>query len=313
MAGDFHGHIVTVTANAALDRTLWLDATLVRGARQLVRDETCQAGGKGVNVARVLARLGAPVRTVVVLGGATGAAIDAELRDAALEPRVVAAEGESRTCTEILAEDDASITQLHGAGVRCTPAIERELLATIEHELDGAGWLALCGSLPRGLSDRFYASAIERAREHGVPAALDASGAALVHGVHAAPALVRVNSAEATTALGIGVGEPWVEAARAPAPAWWVVSDGPRKIWSWTADGERWDAIPPRVEVGNAIGCGDAMLAGLLFHAVHGRSKPESLRRAIALASADAESRCAGHTDIERARLLEAEVELQPA
>jgi tagatose 6-phosphate kinase len=68
------GLVVTVTPNAALDHTLYVDA-LRPGRRHRVRAEHEQAGGKGVNVARVLAGLGVAVRSVVVLGGETGRAI----------------------------------------------------------------------------------------------------------------------------------------------------------------------------------------------------------------------------------------------
>jgi len=292
---------VTVTPNAALDRTLWIAQALDPGSRQIVREEFCQAGGKGVNVSRVLARLGASVRTIVVLGGVTGDAIAADLRSSGLAPRIVGAEGESRTCTEILADAGSDITQLHGVGVRCTPETERELLATVTEELEGASWLALCGSLPPGLSDGFYASAITRARRLGVPSALDSSGAPLKNGLSANPDLVRITTAEATGALEVSGAQ--LEASLASASPWWVLSDGPNEVHSGTAEAV-WSATPPPVHLRNPIGCGDAMLAGLLFHSSRQRSKLESLRRAIGLAAADAEAACAGRTDIGRAAEL---------
>gem|GEM_PF-306032 len=296
------GRIVTVTPNAALDRTLWIAEPLSPGSRQIVREEFCQAGGKGVNVSRVLELLGASVRTIVVLGGATGEAIAADLRTSGLASRVVRAEGESRTCTEILVDGDSSITQLHGVGVHCTPETERELLATVVEELEGASWLALCGSLPTGLSDGFYASAIARARQLGVPSALDASGTPLSKGLTMNPDLVRVTIAEVTGALGVSAGQ--AGASLANASSWWVLSDGPNEVRSGTAQSDAWRATPPPVRVRNTIGCGDAMLAGLLFHSSQQRSKLEALRHAIGLAAADAEAFCAGRTDVERAARL---------
>jgi fructose-1-phosphate kinase PfkB-like protein len=103
--------VVTVTPNAALDRALWVDELHV-GFRQLLRRAHVQAGGKGVNVSRVLARLGRPVRSIVVVGGETGQAILEDLARADLRPVAVHAPGESRTCIELLEERSERATQI---------------------------------------------------------------------------------------------------------------------------------------------------------------------------------------------------------
>jgi tagatose 6-phosphate kinase len=304
---DSRHRIVTVTANAALDRTLWLRGVLAPGTRHIVEQEICQAGGKGVNVSRALLSLGATVRTIVVVGGPTGDAVAADLEASGLEPRIVRAAGSSRTCTEIL--DGSRITQLHGEGVRCDANSERELLTAIEEEIEGAGWLALCGSLPGGLSDDLYARAIERARRKGVPTALDASGIPLRKGLAARPDLVRVTIGEASDALALPADR--LPAFLTASSAWWVLSDGPNRILGGTAAGEAWSATPPRIHVRNPIGCGDAMHAGLLAMAAGGSSRREALRFAIALAASDAEQTCAGRPDVDRADELARNVEVR--
>jgi 1-phosphofructokinase len=294
--------IVTVTANAALDRTLVVDVLEV-GRRQRLVGERAQAGGKGVNVARVLRALQIETRSVVVIGGATGATIERDLEAAQLGPVAVRAPGESRTCVEIV-EATGRATQLHGAGVNADAVTLRDLLAAVEASLAGARWLALCGSLPPGLPEDSYARLVAVARARGVRVALDASGAALRAGWAAAPDLLRINRDEAAEALGVEASAVDARLARQPDPcARGVISDGAGAIVAWSGDA-RWRVVPPRVRVRNAIGCGDAMLAGLLA-TIDARPFAEALHFAIALAAADAECDSAGRPDLARAAELE--------
>jgi fructose-1-phosphate kinase PfkB-like protein len=290
--------VVTVTPNAAVDWTCFVAALRPR-ARQEARTAGRQAGGKGVNVSRVLAALGVPVRSVVVVGGAAGAEIVRDLEAARLEPVAVEAAGESRTCLEIVEERRGAATQLHGRGVDADAATARALVAAVAEALDGAAWLALCGSLPPGLPTDAYATLIGVARTRGVRVALDASGDALVAAWHARPDLLRINRDEAAAL-------PRNAAAGSPFGA---VSDGPRAIAAWEP-GRAWRVAPPRVRARNPIGCGDAMLAGLLARIDTGPFD-EALRFAAALAGAEAASPVAGRPDLAVAAGLLAGVELR--
>jgi 1-phosphofructokinase family hexose kinase len=294
--------VVTVTPNAALDQTLHLTA-LEAGTRQRVQRSHVQAGGKGINVSRILASLGVPVRSVVLLGGPTGARIERDLEESQLSPLAVHAPGDSRTCTEIVESLSGRVTQLHGAGVCGDASVAHRLIEAVDDACRGASWLALCGSLAEGLPVETYRLLIERARARGVRAALDASGAALVACWRAAPELVRVNADEAREAHELGADPDRRDATSM------IVSNGAEEIIVQTAACAL-RVRPPRVHARNPIGCGDAMLAGLLAR-IDDWKLEDALRFATALASADAESACAGRPDLDRARALEPEVEIR--
>ena len=104
------GLVVTVTANAALDRTLHVDE-LRTGSKQIVESEYVQAGGKGVNVSRVLAGLGTEVRSVVVVGGETGRAIERDLKVSGLSPVAVAAPGADQLLASPVAVDVGRVVE----------------------------------------------------------------------------------------------------------------------------------------------------------------------------------------------------------
>jgi len=287
--------IVTVTPNAALDWTCFV-ARLRPGERHTVRASHRQAGGKGVNVARVLAELGHSARSVVVVGGETGEEVLRDLERSGLAAVPVLARGESRTCLEVIDAASGMTTQLHGVGVAADADTAEALVAAVEQEIDGADWLALCGSLPIGLPLDCYATLIRAARARGVAVALDTSGEALRLGFAAGPDLLRINREEAE-ALGT---------IETDGVRFGLVSDGAREIEAWSPSG-RMEITPPTVRVRNAIGCGDAMLAGLLAR-IESEPFERCVRFAVALASAAAETDFVGGGIVARGNALLGEV-----
>lgn len=305
--------IVTVTANAAIDRTVRVPA-LRRGARQTVLEDRAQAGGKGLNVARVLRKLGHAVRAIVVVGGEAGDWILRDLEKDGILATPIWAAGESRTCLEILEQERSTPTRLHGRGVTADATTQASLEAALEGLLGPASWVALCGRLAGGLPDDTYARLVTQARARGVRVALDTSAPGLAPAWAAGPDLLRINRDEATEAL-VAWNRERLPPDRTPGCSRLaVVSDGASPAVAWTAEGICWRIVPPKVEAINPIGCGDAMLAGLLDGLgpgdVSGWNVEAALRCATALAAAEAEAPTAGLADPERARALEPQVVL---
>jgi len=287
--------IVTVTANAALDRTVH-----EAGA------EHVQAGGKGVNVARVLHALGVPVTALVVVGGKAGARIVEELARDGIRVRPVEAPGESRTCLERV-DADARVTQVHGPGVQGSPVLAEALRAACR-EIP-CRWIAVCGSLAPGLPDDTAARLVEDAHGRDVRSAADTSGGALAAVAAAGPELLRVNREELQAALGIGPGAAPCD-PRIRSVGLGVVSDGAGAVRAWCAEG-RFRLHPPAVRLRNPVGCGDAMMAGLLARLDEGGDAESALRSGVALSAADAESPVAGRPDLKRAAALAAAVRIE--
>jgi tagatose 6-phosphate kinase len=303
--------ILTVTPNAAIDRTATV-ARLGDDPDGATLEESVQAGGKGLNAARVLRALGCPVRAVVVVGGRSGAWLEEDLRRAGLSFVAVEAPGETRTCLEIVEAGTGRVRQVHGPGVEASPEVAERLLGVVDRELRGASWLAICGRLARGLPAETAAELVRLARRRGVPAAVDTSDAALAPAWAADPDCLRVNRQEAAAALGVAARElPAPPYPRAGRPGLGVISDGGGPCLAWQEGGRTWRIAPPRVRLRNPIGCGDAMLAGLLDGLRRGRPPGESLRFATALAAAAAESPRAGEASPERARELAPAVEVR--
>ncbi|GAA4096121.1 1-phosphofructokinase family hexose kinase [Nonomuraea soli] len=192
--------ILTVTLNAAMDVTYWVDS-FTSGEMNRVRRVVRQAGGKGVNVARVLHGLGHEVLATGLAGGTTGDLILADLAGAgiAADFTAIAAESRSTTVVHDLAAQEATL--LNEPGPAVTP---EECAAFLERfgELVGqASVVVVSGSLPAEAPTTMYADISGLAAKRGVPVIVDADGATLLRSLDGTPTIVKPNASELAGAL----------------------------------------------------------------------------------------------------------------
>jgi tagatose 6-phosphate kinase len=294
--------IVTVTLNLALDVTYEV-ASLQMGATNRVQGVHERAGGKGVNVARVLHALGVPVVATGIAGGTVGARIESDLVAAGIQNELVHVQGESRRCLAVIDRSSGVVTEINEAGPVVGPESWGPFAKMLDSVLGDAAVVVLSGSLPPGLGEDAYAELARLATNRGVATILDAGGAPLRAGLAAGPRLVKPNLAELTEATGrsfppgSGPAE-WMAgladlvAAGAGAA---VGSFGPEGLLALTPIGT-WQAKTVSVE-GNPVGAGDAAVASLARGELEGWSWPERLRDAVALSAAAVASPSAGEFD----------------
>ncbi|MFI9616658.1 1-phosphofructokinase [Streptomyces sp. NPDC052023] len=273
--------ILTVTPNPSLDRTYEVPA-LERGEVVRATGERMDPGGKGVNVSRAVAASGRRTVAVLPLGGAPGALV-AELLDAqGIEVAPVPVAGATRS-NIALAEADGVLTKINAPGPELS-AQERELLFdTVRAWSRGAGWIACCGSLPRGLAPSWYAELVARAHAGGARIALDTSGRALQEALRERPDVVKPNAEE----LSEAVGRPLATVGDAVKAAEELRERGARAVLaSLGADGQLlvddagvWFGTARVEAVRSNVGAGDASLAGFL---IAGGSGPDALASAVA-------------------------------
>src|SRR5919106_241966 len=193
--------IITVTLNAAIDKTLAVPNFRL-GRRHRAVEQTSMAGGKGVNVARALKALGQPVIATGVAGGATGTRIIEQLTEEAILNDFVRIREESRTSTAVVDPTSGEQTEINERG----PAVSESELELFMDKLlylaKGAAICVLSGSLPRGVEPSLYATIVEELRKLGVTTVLDSEGEALVAGTRAGPTIVSPNEIEAEELVG---------------------------------------------------------------------------------------------------------------
>ncbi|GAA2797114.1 hexose kinase [Kitasatospora sp. CM 4170] len=306
--------IVTVTPNPALDVTYAVPALRPHTTHRVAAVHE-QAGGKGVNVARVLHALGRPTTALLPLGGPTGDVVRAELDRAGLPYLPVPLRPGAVTRRTVTVVDEADATVLNEPGPELADEDWAAVLAGATGLLPAARALVLSGSLPHGLRPGAYGDLVRLAHRHGVPVLLDAGGAALTGALAAGPTVVKPNAAELRDATGIA--DP-LAAARALADGGAravVASLGPDGLLAVTPDGA-WHARLPEARVvrgGNPTGAGDAAVAALAAALADGSPWPRALAEAVALSAAAVRAPYAGHLDRQAYRHDLPLVRLRPA
>src|SRR5207244_2725849 len=167
--------IVTVTLNAAIDRTLTVP-NFQPGQRHRASAGLTLAGGKGINVARALKRLDVPVVATGLAGGRTGTRIVEELTSEAILNDFVRIADESRTSTAVVDPTAGTYTEINEWGPRVEPEELTMLLDKISYLSRAADIVVFAGTLPRGVDDSFYAEGIRDLNRRHVRAALDSEG-----------------------------------------------------------------------------------------------------------------------------------------
>lgn len=294
--------ILTVTLNTALDITYTVDA-LVPHSSHRVTDVAERPGGKGVNVARVLAALGHDTVVTGFTGGTTGDVLRGLLAPLPVRDALVPIAGTTRRTVAVVDASTGDTTQLNEPGPTPTPAEWSAFLASYEELLRDADAVALCGSLPPGIHVGAYADLVRRARAASVPVLLDTSGEPLRRGIAARPDLIKPNADELARLTGAREPLRATRDARRRGAHAVVASLGPDGMLAVTPDGT-WRAAPPTAVKGNPTGAGDSAVAGLLAGLVEGAAWPERLVRATALSAATVLAPAAGEFDMTTYREL---------
>ncbi|MEU9486837.1 1-phosphofructokinase family hexose kinase [Streptomyces decoyicus] len=287
--------ILTVTLNAALDITYRVPR-LHPHATNRVTEVSERPGGKGLNVARVLAALGHRTVATGFAGGGTGTALRALLAETEVTDALVPVGGTTRRTVAVVDAAGKDTTQLNEPGPTVSPAEWDTFLGTYRELLGDARAVALCGSLPPGVPVDVYARLTRAARSAGVPVLLDTSGEPLRRGLAARPDLAKPNADELAALTGSTEPLRAARDARRRGAHAVAASLGPAGMLAVTADGT-WQATPPRRIAGNPTGAGDSAVAGLLSGLVENLPWPDRLTRAVALSAATVRAPAAGEFD----------------
>ena len=302
--------IVTVTCNPATDVTYRVDR-LTPGEVHRVAEVAERAGGKGVNVARVLHQLGEAVVATGLADHEFGHLLERSGIAAAFVPALPAVR---RT---VVVHADDGVTGLWEPGPAPTDAgaAERALVEQVDSLLVGATALVVSGSLPAGVDAALPVRLAERAAARGLPTVLDlddeplrvasrGGGAVLAPNLDELRRLVNAEDAEldvvrAAHELGTRTGAP-------------VVVTLGRDGMVAAADGRSWHAAAPEPVSGNATGAGDAATAAIARGLSTGQGWPEVLADAVALSAAAVAAPVAGEVDLECYRSLRRRVSARP-
>lgn len=281
--------IVTLTMNPAID--VAYEAEQVYHTRKIrARQEHYDPGGGGINVARVIARLGGTARAYYLSGGATGCALDGLLDQHALVRSRIPIKGDTRISTAIYERETGKQYRLVPRGPELTA---KEWQAALD-QLEGAraDFLVASGSLPPGVPDDFYSRLQQLAQRHDMQFILDTSGNALHEAVGGGGLyLIKPSIGE----LRQLVGRPLTQDGDIAAAAQEIVDSGRSAYVAVTMgrDGAilasragTWWLPAVSVETKSAVGAGDSFLAAMVFALGCERDPVEAFRYGVAAGAA---------------------------
>ena len=312
--------IVTVTLNTAIDKTLSVPNFRL-GRRHRTVEQTTMPGGKGVNVARVLKTLGAPVIATGLAGGATGTRIVDQLTQLSVLSDFVRIGEESRTNTAVIDPTTGEQTEINEKGPKVSPHEVELFVDKLLYLAKGASMCVFAGSLPRDVDTDIYAFLIRELRRMNVTTVVDTDGDPLRRAVRAEPDVISPNVLEAEELVGHEFNDDEDHAYAVKE----ICELGAREAIMTMNDGcfarmhgstheptlyrvrLRGGAIEPRATVGS----GDAFLAGYVAARYQHRPVEEALAFAVACGAESTQHLGAGLVDPDRVGRLLGEVDVE--
>nr|WP_086939776.1 1-phosphofructokinase [Thaumasiovibrio occultus] len=279
--------VVTITLNPALDLTGQL-GEIALGEVNKVASANLRPAGKGVNVAMVLAELGADVTATGLLGAENHDAFRHLFAQYGIHDAFVTVEGACRINVK-LAEASGRVSDINFPGVTVSERDIATFEATLFELAATHDVFVMAGSLPPGLSPEIMAEWITRLSDAGKQVVFDSSGAALSAGLAANPFLVKPNELELGEFLGRTLDTP--DAVQTAAQALnqqgishAVVSMGADGV-MWFANGHGMRSQPPKMQVVSTVGAGDTLVAGLTWGHLQQWPQEKTLQFATALSA----------------------------
>jgi 6-phosphofructokinase 2 len=280
--------IYTITLNPALDRTLWIEKIKPDDSNRIEKEERF-AGGKGIDVSRVLTTLGISNKALGFVGGFDGEELEGRLVNEGISCDFTRISGETRTNIVVNDIKTGNQTIFSARGPEIKPYELMQMIHKVE-KIENPQIVIISGSLPPGIHPEIYRKIIEIIKSKGARVVLDTDGDALKMSIQSNPDIIKPNVHELSRLSGInlkGMGDI-INTARSICEQGIgiiLVSMGARGILL-ISDKEQYVASPPEVDVVNTIGAGDSAVAGFVYGIVSGKRLDESLVYAVAAGTA---------------------------
>jgi 1-phosphofructokinase len=270
--------ILTVTLNPAIDRTIFVPGFKANTVNRVEKDYS-HAGGKGVNVASLLADYGFSLCVSGFLGQDNSLIFEKLFKNKSINDHFIRIKGSTRTGIKIVNELDKETTDINFPGAAPLPEDVTNLSCVIKSLCNEVEWVVFAGSIPKGVNQDIYRKLIEEIKDLNVKIAMDSSGNSLSEALIACPNLIKPNIEELEEITGqklsnindiknvaLGLNNSGIETV--------IISMG--------ADGALFSeagkavlAKPGKVKLVSTVGAGDAMVAGTIAGKMQGKALDE--------------------------------------
>lgn len=307
--------ILTVTLNPAIDTRYFIDnfeAGKLFRANKIIKT----AGGKGLNVTRVLNQLGANVVATGVVGGKNGEWIVEKLNLDGINENFYKTDKETRVCIAVLDLNQKLETEILEASEEISQKELEEFEKIYELQVEKANIITMSGSLLKGANKNYYEKIVKIANEKGKKVILDTSGEALIEGIKANPYLIKPNFDEMEFVLGEKIDsdekiKKGIEKLRELGAKNILLSLGKNGAMYFSEDGEVLKVTIPKIEVINTVGSGDSTVAGFAKGLNDNLNIFETLKLAMACGMSNAQSFATGEINVENVQKFVKEIKVE--
>ncbi len=280
--------IYTITLNPALDRTIWIERIRDDVSNRILEEQSF-AGGKSIDVSKVLKDFGVDNVALGFVGGFAGRELEGRLLNEGIQTDFIRVSGETRTNIIIHEKETGRQLSFNARGPEIRPSEMMQLVEQIE-TLPSPTIVAIGGSLPPGVSPEIYRKIIALVKKCGAGVVLDVDGEALRTGIKAQPTVIKPNIHELSELVGheLKTLDEIADAARninSQGVKIVLVSMGAKGILL-VSDDREYLAVPPEVKVESTVGAGDSAVAGFISGMVRNKDLKESLIYAAAAGTA---------------------------
>lgn len=290
--------IITVTLNASVDKAYTISGNVEPGTVMRVLDCQNSAGGKGLNVARVARLCKVPVKATGIVGGHNGEYLLELLNQDGVAHDFFRVSGETRSCINILTEDNTS-TEFLEPGFVVTEKEQREFLNYFRNVIQEGSVVTMSGSVPGGFDKGIYVELIKIAKQANKLVLLDTSGEYLKSALAAKPDFIKPNSEELEWLFDCRIDS--IENVKLCAQRlhemgikYVLISlgtDGAVLV----CDEGAYHGKPSKIKAVNTVGCGDSMVASFAAALEMNKRAEECLAYAVAVSAANALSMRTGY------------------
>ena len=282
--------IITVTLNPAIDKTIEIDEFKIGSVNRIVSTRI-DAGGKGINVSKVIKELQHKSLALGFLGGNSGNQIKDYLDDLNINNEFLSVKGETRTNLKIFDKINNTHTDINENG----PSLEEKDITNIKEKImehcTEKSLVILSGSVPSGTSSAVYGEIIKEIKNKGGKVILDAEGDLLLQGIKAGPYMVKPNIDELEKAFGMNIDneDKVIKIAKKILEygvKYVVISLGSEgSIFISREKVAKVNGL--KVDVKSTVGAGDSMVAAMAVAAQNGYSFEEAIKLACATSTAN--------------------------
>lgn len=279
--------IYTITLNPAIDKTIILDS-LKKGQVNRSIYSRDDAGGKGINVAKVIKNLGYDVCAMGLIGDENKEDIYKKLEKGKIKYEFIEVDGETRTNIKIVEKEAGIFTDINQAGFEAENTDVERLTSLIESKIKDGDVVVLSGSIPKGIDGDIYKFMIRKFKEKGAKVIFDADGEVLRYGLEECPYLIKPNINELKSIINCNDDIESIKQATKE-----LVNRGIKTVVSMGEKGALYIddqnallAKPIKVDVKSTVGAGDSMVAAFAIGIHENMAIEETFRLAVASSTA---------------------------